>query len=133
MQRYKKRPEFQITAVQIRLETDGLSYQKWGDTQLAKANDWLVDTGDNVYTIEDQAFTRTYRQVSPGRYEKVAPVFAKQAERDGSIETLEGRTHYSAGDYLVYESPDDSLGAYAIKKDDFERMYVLLKDEGRAD
>lgn len=121
--KYIKKPEFQTTAVQLKLQTSGLEYTKWGDKQIAKANDWLVDSGSNVYTIEDAAFARTYRQVSPGRYEKIAPVFAKQAREDGSVATLEGRSHYLAGDYLVYEQPEQELGSYAISKETFEKTY----------
>lgn len=128
MKKYRKRPEFLITAVQLKLDTNGLQYRKWGDIQNAQANDWLVEANGNVYTIEEEVFARTYRQASPGRYEKVAPVFAVQADQDGSIATLEGRTHYTVGDYLVYENPDQQEGAYAIKRLDFEKMYVEFKE-----
>ncbi|MFT5573087.1 MAG: hypothetical protein ACI9FR_002020 [Cryomorphaceae bacterium] len=123
MKKYFKRPEFQITAVQLAMSVNNFEYQKWGDKQTAKSNDWLVNANGNVYTIDNAVFARTYREVSCGRYEKIAAVYAEQAQQDGSIATLEGRTHYSAGDYLVYEQPGRAMGAYAIKQAQFEKMY----------
>lgn len=129
MHKYRKKPEHAITAVQIKLETDGLRYRKWGDQQTAKAGDWLVDANGSVYTIKEQVFARTYEKISPGRYIKSAPIYAEQAAQGGAIETLEGRTHYQAGDYLVYEQPGQAEGAYAIKRAQFEEMYERLSDD----
>ena len=53
----------------------------------------------------------------------------RQAAQGGAIETLEGRTHYQAGDYLVYEQPGQAEGAYAIKQAQFEDMYERLSDD----
>ena len=125
MHQYRKKSDQSIVAVQIDLETDGLHYRKWGDVQHAKAGDWLVNNGGSVYTIDQETFARTYRQVSQGLYEKVALVYAEPASDDGSIETQEGRTHYTAGDYLVYETPDQTGDAYAVSKQRFEAMYEL--------
>ena len=127
MKRYKKKSEHLVVAVQLNLDTDGLVYQKWGDTQKAKAGDWLVDNDGSIYTIEEEVFARTYKPVSPGLYEKVAVIYAEPATEAGSIVTLEGRTHYDAGDYLVYEKPGQEKGAYAIKKQQFEKMYEQIE------
>jgi hypothetical protein len=38
-----------VIAVKIDLDTDGLTYQKWGGTQRAKRGDWLVNNEGGVY------------------------------------------------------------------------------------
>ena len=57
-----------------------------------------------------------------GIYVKVTPVWAERAGQAGSIATKEGRTHYEAGDYLVFNGEDGSDG-YAVSAARFEAMY----------
>lgn len=121
--RYRKRKEQHVTAVQIRLETAGLEYEKWGAKQTGRPGDWLIDNDGDVYTISEDSFDSTYEQVSPGRYRKVAAVWAVQASRNGAVKTREGETVYEAGDYLVSNN-DDGDDEYAVSKERFEQMYV---------
>ena len=76
----------------------------------------------DVYTIDAETFERTYQMVSPGLYEKVAPVWAEVAAEPGTILTKEGSTAYLAGDYLVFNSPDRKDG-YAMKPETFRQLY----------
>ena len=131
-QRYRRKPDQAVTAVRLALAFDGFSYQKWGDTQRAQAGDWLVDNGGDVYTVSADTFARTYRQASPGRWVKAAPVWAEQAEQAGSVATQEGRTHYAAGDWLVSNTEDGS-DAYAVSAGKFDRLYELDRDADPAD
>ena len=128
MKRYQKKDPQAVVAVQIDLETDGLQYQKWGDTQRAKAGDWLLNNNGSVYTVDQEVFARSYEEVSLGVYRKTAIMHAEPATEDGSIGTLEGRTHYKKGDYLVYEKPGQEEGAYAIRKKAFKEMYEEVVD-----
>ncbi len=121
--KYLKKTASQVVAVQLDLETDGLTYQKWGGTQTCKAGDWIVNNDGDVYTVDRETFARTYSAVSPGIYEKVAPVWARVAEQPGQIATKEGVTHYQAGAYLVYNDPDGK-DAYAVDAEAFEKMYA---------
>ncbi|MEW8293538.1 MAG: hypothetical protein AB2712_09460 [Candidatus Thiodiazotropha sp.] len=120
--RYKKRAGAAISAVRLDLDTDGFSYRKWGGVQRCKQGDWLVDNGGDIYTVDADTFADTYAEISPGRYIKTAEVWANIAESDGVIQTLEGETHYAAGDYIVY---NDEAGAdgYAVGREEFESMY----------
>jgi hypothetical protein len=127
LQSYRKRPDQAVTAVQLDLETDGFRYQKWGAEQHCKRGDWLVDNGGDIYTVDAAVFSRTYRQVSPGRYVKTTRIWARQTDSAGSIETKEGETHYQAGDYLVYNNPDASDG-YAVSADKFNALYEPADD-----
>jgi len=122
LQQYRKRKQNSVTAVQLALDTEGFEYKKWGGVQRCKRGDWLVNNQGDVYTIDAETFQGTYRQVSPGVYEKSARVWAEQADRGGVIQTKEGSTAYEAGDYLVYNDPARKDG-YAVKSTAFHSMY----------
>ena len=117
-----------MIAVQLALETEGFSYQKWGAKQRCKAGDWLVDNDGDIYTVDQSVFANTYQQVKPGAYEKTTPVWAEVAKKDGSIKTNEGLSHYRAGDFLVSNNKDGS-DAYCTSADKFEKMYELIEKE----
>jgi hypothetical protein len=121
-QRYRRRPDQAVTAVQLALDFDGFGYRKWGDLQRAQAGDWLVDNGGDVYTVAAETFERTYRELSPGRWVKTAPVWAERATQPGSVGTQEGVTHYAAGDWLVCNH-EDGRDAYAVGAAKFEQLY----------
>lgn len=122
-ERYVRRPDQPVVAIQIALETEGLTYRKWGGEQRARARDWLVDNMGDVYTVAADVFARTYRQTGLGTYVKSTPVWAERARSAGSVTTREGVTHYDAGDYIVSNRQDGS-DRYAISADKFESMYV---------
>jgi hypothetical protein len=120
-----------IVAVQLDLDTNGFSYQKWGGTQKCKRGDWLVWNGEDTYTVDQETFARTYRPTSrpgpvhrPGIYAKSSAVWAEPAKASGTIKTKEGTTDFKAGDYLVFNEPNGRDG-YAIKKEKFDAMYDL--------
>jgi len=122
LRQYRRRAGRLVTAVQLSLDFDRLEYQKWGGSQTAVPGDWLVENEGEVYTVARGTFERTYREVSPGRFRKVEPVWARVAEQDGSITTKEGRTDYSAGDVIVFNDPDEVDG-YAMSAERFESLY----------
>ena len=128
-QRYVRRPDRPVAAVQLLLDTDGLIYRKWGGEQRAKRGDWIVDNDGDVYSVDAESFERTYRQVARGAYVKTTPVWAERAQSAGSVATKEGATQYQAGDYLVSNERDGS-DAYAIAAAAFEALYTL-DAEGR--
>ena len=122
LRRYRRRPDRPVLAVRLALDFDALVYRKWGDTQQAKPGDWLVESEGDTYTVDADAFERTYEQVAPGQFVKQAPVWAIRATEAGSVETLEGATHYEAGDFLVRNgSPEGE--PYAIARATFESLY----------
>ena len=77
MKKYRKSENIPVVAIQLNLETEGISYQKWGGPQHCKAGDRLVNNQGEVYSIDAGSFAATYREVSPGLYEKVATVWAE--------------------------------------------------------
>jgi len=122
---YRKREQQVIIAVQLNLQSDGFKYHKWGSEQVCRSGDWLVDNNGDCYTINEKSFANTYREIAPGQYEKFAPVWASQVERDGKVRTNEGYTEYVVGDYLVSNNEDGS-DSYAVSRDKFEQMYEAV-------
>jgi hypothetical protein len=112
-----------VVAVQLNLKTAGFKYRKWGALQTCKQGDWIVDNGEDVYTVDQKSFRRTYRSEGRGSYRKITPVWASVAEQKGSVKTKEGETHYKAGDYVVSNNRDGS-DSYAVAAADFKKMYV---------
>lgn len=122
LRRYRKRPDQAVTAIRLALETGGLRYRKWGAAQHAQPGDWLVDNGGDIYTVAADVFARTYREISPGRFIKTTPVWARRAEQAGTINTREGESHFASGDYLVFNQADESDG-YCMPAAQFHAMY----------
>jgi hypothetical protein len=125
--KYRKRHQQVVHAVRLDLDTDGFTYQKWGGTQRCKRGDWVVENGGEVYTVDADTFDRTYQHIRHGAYEKVAPVWAEQADSAGQVTTKEGTTTYEPGDYLV-SNEEDGRDAYAVSRSRFEEMYERAAD-----
>ena len=122
MKTYTKRDNTPVVAVQLDLETDGFTYEKWGSTQRCRRRDWLVNNQGEVYTVNADSFVATYREVSHGLYIKTAKVWAEKAAEAGSIQTKEGLSNYEAGDYLVYNKEHRQDG-YAMSAEKFHALY----------
>ena len=120
--KYVKRASESVIAVQLDLETDGFTYQKWGGAQRCKRGDWIVSNHGDTYTVDAATFARTYRPTGPGCYVKTTPVWAEAMAASGEVATKEGATRYNPGDYLVSNEPSGE-DSYAVAKSDFERMY----------
>ena len=115
--------------MQLDLDTEGFIYTKWGGEQRCKPGDWILDNGEDIYTVDGDTFARTYRSVAPGRYEKHVTVWAEQASRDGRIGTLEGSTEYVSGDYLVYNDRE-RLDGWAMSAESFRALYEPVPTDG---
>jgi hypothetical protein len=119
---YVKRASQFVIAVEVALQTEGFTYEKWGSVQTCKPGDWLVNNGGDTYTVDGDTFAQTYRPTGPGTYVKTATVWAEVANEAGEVRTKEGTTRYKPGDYLVYNEPNGG-DAYAVSSVAFERMY----------
>ena len=123
---YRRRPGQPVVAVQIKLDTNGFGYYKWGGEQRCKANDWIVDNQGDVYTVDANSFARTYRAEGLGTYVKTGKVWAERASTSGRVDTKEGSTGYEAGDWLV-SNEEDGSDAYAVSAKKFDELYELDK------
>lgn len=120
--RYRTKQGLFITAVQLDLDFDGFAFRKWGAEQRCKAGDWLVNNRGDTYTIDGDVFARTYQNLSPGVYTKATTIWAEVATSPGKVDTLEGESHYHAGDYIVSNNEDGS-DAYCISAEKFLATY----------
>jgi hypothetical protein len=125
MKKYRRKSNL-VSAIQLRFETDNekclFNYHKWGDEQTCKPYDWVVENNGETYTIDNNSFQSTYQLVTPGKYTKIAYVWAKEAESDGKIKTKEGFTHYKRGDMIVANDPN-FLDQYAMSQEQFYELY----------
>lgn len=125
--RYRRKTRSEVAAVRLDLDTEGFTYRKWGGEQRCKRGDWLVYTGDETYTVDAAVFERTFREVSPGRFEKVTVVWAVLATAGGAVKTLEGSTKFRPGDYLV-SNDEAGTDSYAIESAKFHELYEPVED-----
>lgn len=120
--RYRKKANSFVIAVQLDLDTEGFTYNKWGGEQRCKRGDWIIDNDGDTYTVDHQVFAKTYRSIGPGVYIKTTPVWAEVATKSGTVITKEGASKYEAGDYLVFNN-EDGTDAYCMGAAKFESMY----------
>lgn len=119
---YRRKADAHVVAVQLDLDTEGFTYVKWGGVQTCKPRDWVVNNDGDTYTVDREVFRRTYEQIRPGLFRKTSRVWARVVEEDGKIQTREGVTEYEAGDYLVFNDPDESDG-WAMSPGKFQELY----------
>jgi hypothetical protein len=119
--KYRKYVSSIVTAVQLKLQMSGFTYEKWGGVQRCEPNDWIVDNNGEIYTIRSDKFIKTYREIGPGRYIKTALVWARIATESGSIPTEEGSSDYKPGDYIVFNEGDEK--GYCMSAEKFTSMY----------
>lgn len=122
LKRYRRRGDALVVAVRLDLDTEGFTYRKWGGDQTCKAGDWVVNNDGDTYTVDGEVFDRTYEEVRPGLFKKTSDVWARVAEEGGEIRTREGVTSFRAGDYLVFNDPDEDDG-WAVAPEKFEQLY----------
>ncbi len=121
---YTKKDNQYVIAVQLKLDTNGFVYQKWGAEQQCKKGDWIVNNNGEIYTVDKDVFASTYRETDEGRFVKTSQVWAEQVTEPGKIKTKEGESSYVAGDFLVYNDSNKKDG-YCIEADKFKEMYEL--------
>ena len=124
---YRKKDECFVVAVKLDLDTKGFNYFKWGAKQTCKPGDWLIDNDGDIYTIDQEVFSRTYRKVSSGMYVKTTLVWAGVATDSGRILTKEGSSQFEKGDFLVYNNKDGTDG-YCMSASKFKSMYELVEN-----
>lgn len=121
---YRRRSDTTVHAIRLNLDTTGFEYQKWDGRQRCKAGDWIVQNGDDTYTVDADVFARTYERVEGATYRKTGTVWAEPQSESGTIRSMEGSTNYGADDYVVYNDREKTDG-YAIERAKFESMYEL--------
>ena len=122
LKRYRKKEGLYVIAIQLDLDFDYFKYKKWDGIQTCKRNDWIINNSGDIYTVDNNVFQRTYKNIGLGIYTKTTNIWAKQTTKKGKIKTKEGESVYFPGDYIIFndESGSDS---YCISKKKFNELY----------
>lgn len=91
-----------------------------GSELVGRPGDWLVESGEDSWTVQKDVFLATYAEQSPGVYRKTAPVHATRLRDDAIVQTLEGDALAKAGDWLVANSSGD---CWPVTHADFTARY----------
>lgn len=120
----KKGTAVPVVAIQLNMDLvlGKLLYEKWGGIQEEKKGDWLMKNGDEVYTCDGKVFADTYRAIDgvAGQYVKTALVDATEATTSGYVPTLEGKSAFKVGDFIVTNPGGDT---YPVHREEFLRIY----------
>lgn len=93
---------------------------------LADAGDWVVTEWSGHRSVAADVFAETYKEVGRGRFQKVAPVRARQLDAPITVATLEGPAPAMAGDWVVMNETGD---VYPIPQKKFGEKYESVRLE----
>ena len=79
LNKFQKKPEQSVVAIQIQLDFEGFVYQKWGDSQTCKVGDWLVNNQGDIYTVDADVFASTYTPLEKAYFINL-PVFGRNKQ-----------------------------------------------------
>jgi hypothetical protein len=92
-----------------------------GQTLHAQTGDWLVtDSKGGSWSVRDDIFHSTHRQVGDDSWERTGFVMARPARAGEVVHTLEGTVVAAEGDWVV---KGDHGEQWPVPKDDFARRY----------
>ena len=72
-----------------------------GQTMQATAGDWQVNMDSDTWSVRDDIFRASYHHVGGDQWRRRGDVFARPAQPGETIQTLEGPTTASDGDWVV--------------------------------
>jgi len=72
-----------------------------GQTMQADAGDWHVQEDGQTWSVRDDIFRTSYKHVGGDQWRRRGDVFARLAQPGETIQTLEGPTIASDGDWVV--------------------------------
>ncbi|MBV8291329.1 MAG: hypothetical protein JOY55_05845 [Mycobacterium sp.] len=72
-----------------------------GHTMRADAGDWQVQADGQTWSVRDHIFRTSYEHVGGDQWRRRGDVFARRAQPGETIQTLEGPTTASDGDWVV--------------------------------
>lgn len=84
-------------AIQLQSGTTGFSYHKWVTSQSCKPGDWIVKNAFDMYTVDENSFSRSYRAASLSCHRIFSPVRASMVGLGCTNESKEGFTQCQAG------------------------------------
>jgi hypothetical protein len=92
-----------------------------GATMQAGAGDWLVQEGDASWSVRDDIFRSSFRQVGGSQWQRCGTVLARPAQAGETIDTPEGSTVAADGDWVIKGDHGDQ---WPVPADVFARHYA---------
>lgn len=94
-----------------------------GTTMRAGRGDWLLHEGGASWSVRNDIFRSSYRHVSQSQWQRHGTVLARPAQSGETIETPEGPTVATDGDWVIKGNHDDQ---WPVPADVFARHYVEI-------
>jgi hypothetical protein len=92
-----------------------------GDTMQAEAGDWAVQEDGKIWSVRDDIFRETYEQAGGGQWRRKGRVQARPAHAGETVNTLEGPTTATDGDWVVRGAEGEQ---WPVPGDEFARRYA---------
>jgi hypothetical protein len=94
-----------------------------GQTMQADAGDWHVQEDGQTWSVRDDIFRTSYAHVCGDQWRRRGHVFARPAQPGETIQTLEGPTTASDGDWVVRGTDG---GEWPVPACEFAERYAEL-------
>ncbi len=88
---------------------------------VAQAGDWALQSDGECWSVRDDIFHATYRHVEGAQWQRRGKVLARRAQPGEIVETLEGPTTASDGDWVVRGADGEQ---WPVPGDEFALRYV---------
>lgn len=100
-----------------------------GHTMRGDAGDWAVAEDGKVWSVRDDIFCDTYEPAGEGRWQRKGRVQARPAQPGETVNTLEGTTTASDGDWIVRGERGEQ---WPVPGPEFARRYAEIHPAGQA-
>jgi hypothetical protein len=101
-----------------------------GHTMQADAGDWAVAEDGKVWSVRDDIFRETYEPAGDGTWHRQGRVQARPAHPGETVNTLEGPTIATEGDWIVRGTTGEQ---WPVPGDEFARRYAEFRPPEEAD
>lgn len=95
-----------------------------GHTMRADAGDWAISEDGKVWSVRDDIFRDTYEAAGNGQWQRKGRVQARPAYPGETINTLEGPTNATEGDWVVRGASGEQ---WPVPGDEFARRYAAYR------
>jgi hypothetical protein len=96
----------------------------------ADAGDWAVAEDGKVWSVRDDIFRETYELAGDGSWHRQGRVQARPAHPGETVNTLEGPTIATEGDWIVRGATGEQ---WPVPGDEFARRYAEFRPPEEAD
>jgi hypothetical protein len=95
----------------------------------AEAGDWAVHEDGKIWSVRDDIFRETYELAGDGQWRRKGRVQARPAHAGEIVNTLEGPTTATDGDWVVRGVDGEQ---WPVPSDEFARRYAEFRAPAEA-